>query len=73
MILFVGMDGFEFSKDVDQVLGIFEKIIQSINDEFFKHFGGDGFGGAGLFVFGSGADVLTVILAIGLLGGLTIE
>lgn len=73
MILTVGMQGLKFREDVDQVVRVVKKFIQSIEDELFENFGGDGFGGAGLFIFGSGADVLTVVVTIGLFGGLPIE
>lgn len=63
----------KFREDVDEVLRIIEELIEAVDDNLFKHFGRDGFGGAGLFYFGSGTDVLTVIIAIGLFGGLPVH
>lgn len=69
----VGMCLLKIGEDVDEVLRIIEELIEAIDDDLFEHFGGDGFGGAGLFNFGSGADILTVIIAIELFGGLPVH
>ena len=71
--LMVGVCLLKIGEDVDQVLRIIEELMEAVRDDLFEYLGGDGFGGAGLFEFGSGADVLTVVIAIGLFGGLPVH
>lgn len=64
MRVFASVGFFEAGYYFNHILGVVEKVFQFIDDEFFYDLRRDGFDGAGLFYFGSGAGVTAIIFTI---------